>query len=120
MGLELYMVGMVTRDLGTSLEFYRRLGVAVPNDTEGKKHVGIKMESGVTFFLNAPESMGASERRVIFEFYLPSREIVDAKYAELTGFGYQSHRTPYFETAADTYFAMVNDPDGNIVLLSAA
>jgi len=42
---------------------------------------------------------------------------VDAKYTELTSFGYQSHRAPY-ETSFGMYFAMLNDPDGNTILLS--
>ena len=43
---------------------------------------------------------------------------MEAKYKELTGFGYQSHRDPY-ETSFEMYFAMVYDPDGNTILLSA-
>jgi hypothetical protein len=49
---------------------------------------------------------------------LKSRAAVDAKYAELTGLGYQSYHTP-FETPFGVYFALVNDPDGNTILLSA-
>jgi len=43
---------------------------------------------------------------------------VEAKYAELTACGYQGYRAP-FETSFRAYFAMVNDPDGNTILLSA-
>lgn len=126
MALELYMVGVIVEDMSNAVEFYRRLGVSLPSGIETQQHVEIKM-SGLTFFLNTkrlnakwdPAKTEASGGyRIILEFYLKTREAVDAKYAELTGFGYASHVAPY-ETSFNTYFAMVNDPDGNTVLLSA-
>jgi predicted lactoylglutathione lyase len=119
MALELYMVGLVAEDIGASLEFYRRLGLAIPEGSEGQPHVEVKMKGDLTFFLNKPGRAGVSDSpRVMFEFYLKERATVDSKYAELSGFGYQSYRAP-FETPFGMYFAMINDPDGNIVLLSA-
>jgi predicted lactoylglutathione lyase len=121
MALELYMVGLVAQDLDASLEFYRRLGVAIPEDSEGQQHVEVKMGGGLTFFLDAPRKERASNSpRVILEFYLPSRDAVDAKYAAMAEFGYQTYRAPYFNTQFAMYFAMINDPDGNTVLLSAS
>jgi catechol 2,3-dioxygenase-like lactoylglutathione lyase family enzyme len=119
MVLELSRVGLATQNIEKTLEFYRRLGVAIPEGSEGKRHVGVKMGGNLPFFLN---SMGLTTPkegpRVIFEFSLKERRIVDAKYNELIGFGYQSHRAP-FVFPFNVYFAMINDPDGNIVLLSA-
>jgi len=126
MALELYMVGVIVEDMGRALEFYRRLGVAIPDGSENKPHVEVKM-SGLTFFLSTKEvnakwdparTEASGGYRIILEFYLETRKAVDAKYAELTGFGYQSHVVPY-ETPFNAYFAMVDDPDGNTVLLSA-
>ncbi|MBA2679457.1 MAG: VOC family protein [Ktedonobacteraceae bacterium] len=118
MALELYMVGLVTKDMEKSLEFYRRLGLALSEGNE--RHVKEKMESGVTFFLNAPgRTEVADSERVIFEFYLPSRAAVEQKHAELTSFGYQSSRAPAFEPAITVYFALVSDPDGHTIMLSA-
>jgi len=119
MALELYMVGLVPQNMEKSLEFYRRLGLAVPADSEGKKQIGVKMGGELTFFLNDTGLIEASDKpRVIFEFYLKERGMVDAKYAELTGFGYQSYHAP-FVAPFGVYMAMINDPDGNIVMLSA-
>src|SRR2546429_9666186 len=53
MALELYMLGLVVQDMGVSLEFYRRLGLAIPEGSEGKTHVEVKMGSGLTFFLDS-------------------------------------------------------------------
>ena len=119
MALELYMVGVMAQDMEKSLEFYRRLGLAIPEGSEGKPHVEVKMKGELTFFLNASGRAGIPDSpRTIFEFYVKERAIVDAKYAELTDFGYQSYRAP-FVAPIGMYFAMVNDPDGNIVQLSA-
>lgn len=125
MGLELYMVGIVVEDMVKAVEFYRRLGVEIPEGHEKMQHVPIKM-SGMTMFLTTkpmnkrwdPARTDASGGyRIILEFYLKTRQAVDEKYAELMGYGYESHVAPY-ETEFNIYFAMVNDPDGNTILLS--
>jgi len=126
MGLELYMVGVIVEEMPRALEFYRRLGVDIPDGSENQQHVEIKM-SGLTFFLTTKRvnakwdparSAAAGGYRIILEFYLETRAAVDAKYAELIGYGYASHVAPY-ETPFKAYFAMVDDPDGNTILLSA-
>ncbi|GLV60664.1 hypothetical protein KDH_74830 [Dictyobacter sp. S3.2.2.5] len=35
MALDLYMVGLLPRDMEKSLAFYRRLGLALPEDSQG-------------------------------------------------------------------------------------
>lgn len=127
MGLELYMVGVIVEDMARAIEFYRRLGVDIAEGEESKGHVEVKM-SGLTFFLTTKQVNGrwdpartepsGTGYRMILEFYLKSRAEVDAKYAELIGYGYQGHVAPY-ETAFKAYFAMIDDPDGNTILLSA-
>ena len=128
MGLELYMVGVVVEDMPRAIEFYRRLGVEIPEGGEKLEHVEVEM-SGLTFFLS---TKGAQKRwdpaqqdpagggyRILLEFYVETAEALDAKYAELTGYGYASHCAP-FDVSPTTRFAMVDDPDGNTILLSSA
>ena len=55
---------------------------------------------------------------MILEFYLEEPDVLDAKVAELAGFGYTISTEPYWVTP-DLRFALVDDPDGNRVLLSA-
>lgn len=127
MGLELYMVGVIVEDMPRAVEFYRRLGVDVPEGAENKGHVEIKM-NGLTFFLSSKAVTARWDParteptpggyRIILEFYLGTREEVDAKYHEMVGYGYHSHAAPY-ETPFNAYFALVDDPDGNTILLSA-
>jgi uncharacterized glyoxalase superfamily protein PhnB len=133
MALELYMLGLVVQDMPTALEFYRRLGLAIPDGSEKQSHVEIKMGDGFTFFLDSnparwdpgfgaqPDSEpGSSADRypMILEFYLKEQAALVAKYTEMIEFGYQSYREPY-RTSFGMYFAMVKDPDGNTILLSA-
>lgn len=126
MALNLYMVGLTTKKKSESLEFYRRLGVAIPDGKDELPHIEVKMPGEMTFFLDSrpiasdnPALMGTANDsyRILLEFYLKTQAAVEAKYAELTGFGYQSYHTP-FATTFGMYFALVNDPDGNTILLS--
>jgi uncharacterized glyoxalase superfamily protein PhnB len=101
-------------------------GLALPEDGQEQHIIEVKMGDELTFFLDTrvipsdnPELANvALNNRVILEFNLKSRDAVDAKYAELTDLGYQSYHAP-FDTPFGVYFALVNDPDGNIILLSA-
>jgi catechol 2,3-dioxygenase-like lactoylglutathione lyase family enzyme len=128
MGLELFMVGVVVEDMQRAVEFYRRLGVEVPEGSEELEFVEVKM-SDLTFFLSttgaqarwdpAARAPAAGGYRILLEFYVETAEALDAKYAELTGYGYASHCAP-FDVSPTTRFAMVDDPDGNTILISAA
>lgn len=132
MALELYMLGLIVQDMDKSLAFYRRLGLAIPEGSEAKTHVEVKMGSGLTLFLDSqprrwdpqfvrnddPEHSAATDNyRSLLEFYLGPQDAVETKYAELTDFGYQGKRVPY-GTPFGMCFAMLHDPDGNTILLS--
>ena len=127
MGLQLYMVGVIVADMERAVEFYRRLGLEIPEGSENQEHVEVKMGE-LTFFLSTrranakwdPEPRAASGGyRIILEFYLETGEALDAKYEEMIGFGYERHCAPY-DVTPQLRFAMVDDPDGNTILLSAA
>jgi catechol 2,3-dioxygenase-like lactoylglutathione lyase family enzyme len=126
-GLNIYMVGVVASDLERSAEFYRRLGVDVPDDVAGKRHVEVRMGE-LTFFLTTPDGNAAWDPRrqdpagdgyrMILEFYLEHPDALDAKVSELAWYGYTVSTEPYWVTP-QLRFALVDDPDGNRVLLSA-
>lgn len=119
MAMDLYMVGLATGDLARSVDFYRQLGLDIPDDVGDKPHIEVKMRGELTFFLNAPGHAGIATRPgVLFEFYLPDRTAVEAKYAEMTGLGYHGERVPAVSPIG-VYMAMLADPDGNTVVLSA-
>ncbi len=125
MPLQLSMVGLVVEDMAASLAFYRRLGLEIPEGSEEKPFVQKRMESGVTVFWDtvfadkydpqreAPEG----GYRVMLEFFLEDEGAVDAKYQEMVGHGYYGRLGPV--QTFGPYAAMVDDPDGNVVLLTA-
>jgi len=132
MALDLYMLGLVVQDMSKSLEFYRRLGLAIPEGIEQETHGQVKVGTGLTFFLDSNPARwdpgfvkkpdpGPREATggfpLVLEFYLGEQAAVEAKYQELTSLGYQSHRAPY-ATPFGMCFALVDDPDGNTILLS--
>jgi predicted lactoylglutathione lyase len=130
--LELYMVGLIVRDMRAAVTFYHHLGLAIPDGSEEKTFVEIKM-TGMSFFLDAtasvwdPDYVWSADARVaaevgkhghLLEFNLLERKAVDAMYDKLMNLGYRSHRAPY-EASPEAYFALVFDPDGNMILFSA-
>ena len=127
MALQLYMVGLTVKDMEKSEEFYRRLGLAIPEENEDP-HFPVSMfkMNGEFTLLLAPQSIESEPTasgkplenyRVFFEYYLKSQAAVEAKYAELVEYGYQSYRAPFIFPNG-MCFAFVNDPDGNTILLS--
>lgn len=125
MSLELSMVGLVVKDMAASLEFYRRLGVEIPASADDEPFVMHRMESGVTMFWDTvfakrydPElEEPAGGYRIMLEFFLEDNDAVDAKYDEMTGHGYHGRSAPV--QTSGPYAAMVDDPDGNMILLTA-
>ena len=133
MALDIYMIGVIAKNMAKSLEFYRRLGLAIPDDSDGKTHVEVRMGSGLTFFLDSrqirfdpqyAESPAPEQARstgsypFLLEFYVEERPVLEAKYQEMMTAGYESLRAPY-DTAFGMRFAFIKDPDGNAILLSA-
>ena len=122
---DLHMLNVVVGDMAASLDFYRRLGVAVPADAEdaGGQHVQLRMPSGFSLELDTAESARlwhAGWRAepetvsVVVGFALPTRDAVDLRYADLTEAGYVG-RQPPFDAFWGARYAIVADPDGNDV-----
>jgi catechol 2,3-dioxygenase-like lactoylglutathione lyase family enzyme len=119
---DLHMLNLVVGDLPASLDFFRRLGIAVPPGEEAAgPHVQLKMPGGFSLELDTAESArlwhagwraDQESVRVVIGFSLPSREAVDERYAELTAAGYAG-RQPPFDAFWGARYAIVADPDGN-------
>ena len=126
MGRELYMVVVIVAEMGPAVTFYRRLGLDIPPEKVNEQAVAVKM-GDLTFLLTSerasaawhPDPTGAAgSSRIVLEFYLEKRAAVDDTYATMVGYGYEGYRAP-FQTSFGPYFALIKDPDGNTVLLSA-
>jgi uncharacterized glyoxalase superfamily protein PhnB len=121
---DLHMLNVIVADMAASLEFYRRLGVAVPDDVEAAgAHVQLRMPGGFSLELDGPESVrlwhagwraDPASVAVVIGFALPSREAVDQRYADLTTAGYTG-RQPPFDAFWGARYAVVADPDGHDV-----
>ena len=119
------MVVLLIEDLPRSVAFYRRLGVEFPPDADERRDIQVPIGNShqlvltTTFARNDPERarpLGGS--RVMLEFFVDGNETVDAKFAELTEAGYRARRAPFL-TDFGAYMCLVDDPDGNTVLVTA-
>jgi catechol 2,3-dioxygenase-like lactoylglutathione lyase family enzyme len=121
---DLHMLNVIVGDMQASLDFYRRLGVAMPGgENLPGAHVQLRMPRGFSLELDTAESARVwhagwradpASVRVVVGFSLPSREAVDERYAELTSAGYLG-RQPPFDAFWGARYAIVADPDGNDV-----
>ena len=120
---DLHMLNVIVRDMAASLDFYQRLGIAIPGEAAGD-HVQLKMPGGFSLELGHGRVGPAVARRlcradpasarVVLGFMLASRAAVDDRYAELIATGYRGRQRP-FDAFWGARYAVVADPDGNDV-----
>lgn len=122
-------INLVCGDVEASMAFYRRLGVAIPDDgvwrtPTGAHHtsaddpaageaVGLDLDS--TAFAQCWNSgwKGRSDLRgrVVIGFSVPTRADVDAVFHDMTGAGYRGLQEPY-DAIWGARYAVIEDPDG--------
>jgi catechol 2,3-dioxygenase-like lactoylglutathione lyase family enzyme len=119
------MVVLLVEDLPRSVAFYRRLGVTFPADVDARRDVVVDIGGGhnlvltTTFVANDPDRRPPSGgARTMLEFFVDGDAAVDATYEELTAAGYHGRRPP-FRTDFGAWMALIDDPDGNTVLVTA-
>jgi catechol 2,3-dioxygenase-like lactoylglutathione lyase family enzyme len=125
MGIQLGMVVLDVRDLQRSIDFYRLLGLAVPDPSPGRPVTLLRMDSGVSIVIG--EGLGAGSDpswarpengyQVFLEFFVGDDAAVDAEWEKLTAAGYHGRRAP--AKSAGPYGALIDDPDGNVILISS-
>jgi predicted lactoylglutathione lyase len=123
--VQLSMMILEVRDIPVSIAFYRRLGLEVPDPVSGRPIVIHRMGSGVSLLLttsfastyDAEWSRPAGGYQQLMEFYVGDDASVDRLWSELTAAGYSGRMAPKQTTGP--YAAMVDDPDGNVVLLTS-
>ncbi len=112
-------VNLVVRDMPAAVEFYRRLGVDIPDRGPwDAHHRSAATSSPIDFDLDSTEfaakwNEGAGGGAVL-GFKVSSRDEVDRLHTELTGAGYTSQQSPY-DAFWGARYAIVEDPDGNAV-----
>jgi uncharacterized glyoxalase superfamily protein PhnB len=120
------MVGIVVKDMGKALAFYRLLGLPVPEGQEGEPYVEVTTANGYRLSWNTVAMVTEIEggwtepvgHRMGLAFKCASPAGVDEVYARLTGAGYEGKKAPWDAFWGQRY-AQVYDPDGNAVDLFA-
>ncbi|WP_041230728.1 VOC family protein [Deinococcus peraridilitoris] len=126
------MVGYVVRDMQATLDFYRQLGLPIPENAhlnpagESEMHVevtvsGYRLAWDDLALIRQLDSSWEEPRgrRISVAFKTDSPAEVDALYDKLTALGYSGHTPPYNAFWGQRY-AVVYDPDGNTVDLFCA
>lgn len=119
------VVEIVARDVARSLEFYRLLGLTVP-DPEGP-HVEVVLPGGNKLAFDTEEVIGgmhpgwvppSGPGRVAIAFGMATPSGVDAVFERLTAAGHPATLAP-FDAPWGQRYATVEDPDGTSVDLFA-
>ncbi|MEF3306317.1 VOC family protein [Paenibacillus sp. GYB003] len=125
MAIRLDMVGIVVKDMGKALAFYRLLGLDIPESANDDIHVEVA-QNGFRLAFDTRETVtdihGGWEEpaghRIELAFRCESREAVDALFDKVTKHGYGGYREPWDAVWGQRY-AVVRDPDGNLISLFA-
>jgi catechol 2,3-dioxygenase-like lactoylglutathione lyase family enzyme len=122
------LISLVVADLGTSLAFYRRLGLDIPPSADAAPHVEVTLPGGLRLAWDTVETVRSFDpswsapsggSRVGLAFACADPGEVDEVYADLVQAGYDGHKRPWDAFWGQRY-AIVHDPDGNSVELYAA
>lgn len=116
-----------TADLQRSLEFYRLLGLAVP-DPDGPPHVAVALPGGNTLSFDIEDTIAtmhpgwapptSADSRSALALGVGTPAEVDALFEKMTSAGHAGPLPPYDAPWGQRY-ATVADPDGNWVDLFA-
>jgi len=122
-------IDVVSKDFMKSVEFYRALGVDIPeskiwSNDDGPQHLDLKLvddgKFGVGLDIDS-ESLTAGyspnwnqNAPVMLSFRVDASEDVDALHDHLVSLGHPSHLAPW-DAFWGARFAIVVDPDGNHV-----
>lgn len=122
---ELNALGIAVSDMARSIQFYRLVGLDVP-ETPDEDHVDAFLPNGVRFMLDSEEVIRSfmsewtredgNQISVALECSSPTE--VDEVYARVTGAGFEGEKEPWDAFWGQRY-ALLIDPDGVRVNLYA-
>jgi uncharacterized glyoxalase superfamily protein PhnB len=115
---DLNAIGISVSDMARSIQFYRLLGLDVP-ETPDEGHVDAFLPNGVRFMLDSeevirsfmPEWTRENGNQLSFALECASPAEVDETYARATGEGFHGEKEPWDAFWGQRY-AMLLDPDG--------
>jgi catechol 2,3-dioxygenase-like lactoylglutathione lyase family enzyme len=111
-------LGIVTSDMAASIEFYRLLGVDVP-ETPDEGHLNTFLPNGVRFMLDSedtvrsfrPDWQRETGNQIGLAFECGSAAEVDELYARVLAAGFEGEKAPWDAFWWQRY-AQLRDPDG--------
>jgi len=111
-------LGIVTSDMGTSIRFYRLLGLDVP-ETPDEGHVEATLPNGMRVMLDSEETVLSfrpdwkrqAGNQVGLAFECVSAAEVDEVYAKVVAAGFAGDKEPWDAFWGQRY-AQLRDPDG--------
>ena len=122
---ELNAIGIAVSDMARSIQFYRLVGLDVP-ETPDEGHVDAFLPNGVRFMLDSEEVMRSfmpdwkredgNQIGIALECASPAE--VDEVYARVTAAGFEGDKEPWDAFWGQRY-ALLVDPDGVPVSLYA-
>jgi catechol 2,3-dioxygenase-like lactoylglutathione lyase family enzyme len=120
------LMGLVVRDMPTTLRFYRRLGMEIPESADQEGHVEVKLPGGFRIAWDSlavihsfsPDYQLPATPQPALAFLCDSPAEVDQLYAELVAEGYHGHLAPWDAFWGQRYAVML-DPDNHLVDLFA-
>ena len=123
---ELNAIGIAVSDLQRSLQFYRLLGLDLPDDA-GEDHVEATMANGTRLMFDTeevirsflPEWTRADGNQAALAFECASPAEVDEIYARVVAAGFEGEKEPWDAFWGQRY-ALLGDPDGVRINLYAA
>jgi uncharacterized glyoxalase superfamily protein PhnB len=123
---DLNAIGIAVADLGRSMQFYRLLGLDLPEDP-ADGHVEATMANGTRLMFDTedvirsflPDWTRANGNQVSLAFECESPADVDEVYARVVAAGFEGEKEPWDAFWGQRY-ALLGDPDGVRVNLYAA
>lgn len=120
-GARMDAIGIVVSDMAASVAFYRRLGLAYPDEALTDDHAEVELAGGVRLMLDSEEMVRSFEPdwaasgagRITLAVSLPTPADVDALYADLAADGHG--KTLPWDAFWGQRYAAVTDPDGNTI-----
>jgi uncharacterized glyoxalase superfamily protein PhnB len=121
------LAGIVVNDMAAALAFYRLLGLEIPADAETEDHAEYVTPGGFRIAWDTltlvkslnPNWVEPVGHRMSLAFKCANAAEVNALYAKVTAAGYHGEKAPWDAFWGQRY-AVVVDPDGNLVDLFAA
>ncbi len=122
----LHTIGIVATDMKKTLDFYRVLGLSIPEGLEAEDNVDVPLPDGVTLgFLSEAVARQADPRfqtpagqSMNLQFSCADPSEVDTIYRRLVEAHYESYAEPW-DAFWGQRFARIKDPDGRVVNLFA-